>query len=87
MNDMHSFLKAKTNAINELHEMKKRAAENGDYTEQKSSTKPLNNDKTSLKNFNSYLSNVDLVIIGLLLILSKDCHDTWLFWALLYILM
>ena len=87
MNDMHNFLKAKTTAINELHEMQKRAVKSTDTSSQNTAKIPINKNK-NMSNFLSLpMSNDDIVILGLILILSKDCHDKWLFWALLYILM
>ena len=87
MTDMHSFQKAKTNAINELNEMKKRACENGGVFGEEQLITPHKNEKVSGKNLGVHLSSDDLIIIGLILILSKDCKDTWLFLALIYILM
>lgn len=84
---MHNFSKAKINAINELNEMHKRASKNSTNTQQnrvKSTAYITNN---TFKKFNLNLSDDDIVIIGLFLILSKDCNDIWLFLSLLYILM
>lgn len=87
MNDMHNFSKAKLSAINELHEMQKRACKNTDSKPQNTGLFSTNNDKSASQFFSLPISNDDLVIIGLILILSKDCRDKWLFLSLLYILM
>ncbi len=87
MTDMHNFGAAKKRAIDQLYEMNKKACEN---TESKSTDPPnsaINNGSNLLKNFNVSVSDDELIVIGLLLILSKDCSDTWLFLALLYILL
>lgn len=39
-----------------------------------------------INNFGLNLSSDDILILGLVLILSEDCNDIWLFLALLYIL-
>lgn len=87
MNDMHNFSEAKQNAIEQLREMNKKAVQTGDSPKQdtsKSTHKPL---KNLPNNFAMLSSNDDMLIIGLILILSGDCRDMWLFLALMYILM
>lgn len=87
MNDMHNFKAAKDKAIDELYQMNRRATENADLKHQNSSSAPFNNSKKLLKNFNLLNSDDELIILGLIMVLSKDCHDKWLFLALLYILL
>ena len=87
MTGMQGFGDLKNRAINEMWDMNRRAAQNGPKT-----TKlPLQNNgkaqKNFVKNFGLSFSDDDILIMGLLLILAEDCHDTWLFLALLYILM
>lgn len=84
---MHNFKAAKTRAIDELYEMNKRASKNADFKPQKSPHTPSENGKNLLKNFNLLNSDDELIILGLIIFLSKDCHDKWLFLALLYILL
>ncbi len=83
MNDMHNFSQAKQNAIEQLREMNKKA----DRTERNLKQNTHNPPKKSPNNFVALSSNDDMLIIGLILILTGDCQDKWLFLALLYILM
>lgn len=87
MNDMHNFGDAKKRAINELYEMNQKAAKNADYKAQQTDKSRILNTKNTLGKFNLSLSEDELIVIGLLLILSKDCSDNMLFLALLYILL
>lgn len=87
MNDMHNFAARKNHAINELKQMNNRATKNADIPKQKPvSSLPANTQKPPA-NFNFLSSSDDLVIIGLIIILYEDCHDIWLFLALIYILL
>ena len=83
MSGMHNFSNLKNNAINEMLEMNKRA--------RKSAVIPPQNktksDKTHELKANFSFSADELLVLGLVLILSKDCDDNLLFLALLYILM
>lgn len=87
MNDMHNLKDAKKRAINELYEMNQKATKNADYKAQQTDKNHVLNTNNLLGKFNLSLSEEDLVVIGLLLILSKDCSDNMLFLALLYILL
>ncbi len=87
MNDMHNFTQAKNKAINELLHMQNRATQSQDNKESvKQKAHPINHKKRP-KNFGLSITDDELIIIGLLLILSEDCHDIWLFLSLIYILM
>lgn len=81
--DMHNFSHLKNQAIKELHEMNKKAAQK-QYCIQDSTQ---NKSKNLLNNFGIDFSGDELLIIALVLILHQDCCDKWLFLALLYILM
>ncbi len=87
MNDMHNFSKAKESAINEMRKMNKKAI----HSERSSTRSNMPNQNKTIKNaygsFGTTISDDDILIIGLLLVLSEDCRDTWLFLALVYILM
>jgi len=80
---MHSFAAAKQIAIEQLHEMSKKAVK--PYAQQQHKN-DFSANKT-IKNFHSSYSNDDLLILSLMLLLYGDCHDKWLFLALLYILL
>lgn len=84
---MHNFISLKENAINEMREMNKKAT----YKEPLvAKTRQINQNKTlknHQKNFFANMSDDDILIIGLILVLYGDCRDTWLFLALAYILM
>lgn len=87
MTDMHNFLLAKQNAIEQMLDMNKKALQSG-VTPQQNTTQNTHKPHTELhNNFGVTLSNDDIIIIGLILILSTDCRDMWLFLALVYILM
>ena len=82
MTGMHNFSNRKNNAINEMLEMNKRAKKTADIP-------PQNNtkcDKTHVPPPGFSFSADELLVLGLVLILSKDCDDNLLFLALLYIL-
>lgn len=87
MTDMHNFTQDKNRAITELFEMNKRAFKN----EEISSANPLSsepNNAVPITNLrNGSFSSDQLLILGLFFILYKDCHDIWLFLALIYILL
>lgn len=83
MTDMQNFSKIKNEAIKELHEMSRKATEKQPFATKIS----RENNKNSSNNFGLSLSNDDLLILGLILILHQDCYDKWLFLALLYILL
>lgn len=87
MTDMHNFKAAKKRAIDQMYEMNKKACESNDFKDVERLNSTTNNGNNLLKNFNISVSDDELIVIGLLLILSKDCSDTWLFLALLYILL
>ena len=79
---MHNFDLAKKFAIEQMHEMSKKATVPNPQQPQKTDC-PSNK---SIKNFGSSYSNDDLLILALMLILYGDCQDKWLFLALLYLL-
>lgn len=85
MNTMHNFYSDKQRAVEQLREMNKRASQKAAKTEAKPPESKHNNMPFISPNFSIPLSNDDLLFIGLIMILSKDCHDTWLFLALFYI--
>lgn len=87
MNSMHSFSECKNRAINELHEMSKRATQTTHFTGKNNKNHTENSHNFSPLNLVASLSNDEIIIVGLVLILSKDCSDYWLFLALLYILL
>ena len=83
MIDMQDFSNVKNNAINELFKMSQRASKNGCLP-------PANSekcDKSSTDTQSFSIGNDELLVLGLVLILSNDCSDRWLFLALLYILL
>lgn len=84
---MQGFTNLKNRAINELWDMNKRSTQ----AEQKPAQFMAKSHHQATQNlFGSFglsLSNDDLLIVGMLLILADDCRDMWLFLALLYILM
>ncbi len=83
MTDMQDFSRIKNEAIKELQEMNKKAAEKQSVVQKISH----NSHKNLINSFNLLLSNDDLLILGLILILYQDSFDKWLFFALLYILL
>ncbi len=76
MNDMHNFSQAKQNAINQMLDMNKKARQNAPTAL-----------KNSIGGSLTSISNDTILILGLLLILSQDCSDMWLFLALVYLLL
>ena len=87
MNDMHNFLSAKENAINEMREMNKKAIYHGPSYKKSNNQNQNKTLKNVYGNFGTTMSDDDILILGLLLVLSQDCRDMWLFGALVYILM
>ncbi len=83
MNDMQNFSNLKNRAINEMLEMNERAAKTEHFKDECRE----NANKITTKNKSNSFSNDEMLILALVLILSKDCSDYWLFLALLYILM
>ncbi len=87
MNDMQNFSNLKNRAINEMLEMNERAAKTGhSNVEFQEKTKQVPH-KIHTENTSVCFSNDEILILGIVFILSKDCSDYWLFLALLYILM
>ena len=84
---MHNFDTAKKQAIDKLYEMNKRATKTNNFKAENSANKTTKNAQAPTLSLNQLLSNDELIIMGLFLILSKDCHDNWLFLSLLYILL
>ncbi len=80
---MHEFSKLKDQAILELQKMNKQASKKQSF----SPKIKCNNESNLFKNFTALLSDEDLLIIGLILILHQNHSDKWLFLSLLYILM
>ncbi len=87
MTDMHNFSHDKQRAIEQLLDMNKRALQTESFSHQNTTSTVHNSLKSSSNNLGLPLTNDALLIIGLILILSEDCRDMWLFLALLYILM
>ena len=87
MNDMHNFASRKNRAIDELKQMNKRAPKNNVVFEESPLQTPHLSGKSERVNFNFLSTGDDLLIIGLIVILYEDCHDLWLFLALIYILL
>ncbi len=87
MNDMQDFFSIKNRAIDELLKMNKQASIKGDNKVVRVEKSSENQNKVTTQNKGLSLSGDELLILGLVLILSNDSHDMWLFLALLYILM
>lgn len=87
MNDMHSFSTAKQLAIEQMLDMNKKASQTGTLPRRNAEQKTHKELKNSLNGSRPEISYDAILIIGLILILSEDCHDMWLFLALLYVLM
>ena len=83
MNDMHNFDTLKQNAINQLFELNKKSTKNN--CEQGNIKPKINYSCATISR--PFLSDDEFLIVGLLLVLSKDCQDMWLFLALIYILL
>ena len=84
MNDMQNFSNLKNRAINEMLKMNEKASKTTDLKEDNQAKKEQIKHKKTI--FDIFFSNDELLILALVLILSKDCNDYWLFLALLYIL-
>lgn len=84
---MHNFSSLKENAINEMREMNKKAVHTEPLFIKASKVDENKTLKNNQNNFLTVMSGDDMLIIGLILILSGDCRDIWLFLALAYILM
>ena len=87
MNDMHNFSSDKQRAIAEMLDMNKKAAQSKALPPQNASSNTHKASKGPSGNLGLSVSSDDMLIIGLMLILSQDCRDMWLFLALMYILM
>ena len=83
MTGMHNFSNRKKNAINEMFEMNKRATK----TEEKTHQNASKHEKIQKGKQDFLFGEDEMLVLGLILILSKDCNDMVLFLALLYILM
>lgn len=87
MKDMQDFSDLKNRAINEMLQMNGRAVKTGhSNVEFQEKTKQIPH-KIHTENKAVSFSSDEMLILGIVLILSKDCSDYWLFLALLYILM
>lgn len=87
MNEMHKFSHDKQRAIEQLREMNKRAVKTEPLTAESTAQNSKKASKNLSDNFKISMSSDDILIVALILILSQDCHDKWLFLALFYILM
>ncbi len=89
MNNMHNFSKQKQNAINQMNEMKKRAApsKEADSKPKVMPIKPQISQSKPLLSGGLSLSDDTLILLGLILILYSDSSDMLLLLALAYILM
>lgn len=87
MNDMQDFSSIKNRAIDELFKMNKQASKVRNNGNRKAEKSGENQHKITIANSGLSLSSDELLILGIVLILSNDSHDMWLFLALLYILM
>lgn len=87
MNEMHKFSHDKQRAIEQLREMNKRAVKTEPLTTDGTAQNSKKASKNLSDNFKISMSSDDILIVALILILSQDCHDKWLFLALFYILM
>ena len=86
MTEMHNFSRDKQRAITEMLDMNKKALKSDAFSADKSAVKHKNPPQNSLAKSGLSMSEDEILIIGLILILAKDCRDTWLFLALAYIL-
>jgi hypothetical protein len=84
---MQAFSNLKNRAINEMLEMNERAAKIGGSKAEKGESVKQNANKIRIEKGGLSFSNDELLVLSLILILSKDSRDYWLFLALLYILM
>ena len=87
MSDMQDFSSIKNRAIDELFKMNKQASKVRNSSNTKAEKSGENQHKITIANSGLSLSSDELLILGIVLILSNDSHDMWLFLALLYILM
>ena len=87
MIDMHNFSQDKKRAIEQMLDMNKKAVNRESVLPQNTANNVNKSPKNHLSKFSMSMSQDDILIIGLILILSGDCRDMWLFLALLYILM
>lgn len=87
MNDMHNFSKARQTAIDQMWEMNKKAASTGAFDRKDNASNQSKAPHIHRKKSDIAISDDDILILGLILILSQDCRDMWLFLALLYVLM
>ena len=87
MIDMHNFSQDKKRAIEQMLDMNKKALNLEHSLPQNTASNVNEPPKNHSGKLGMYMSQDDILIIGLILILSGDCRDTWLFLALLYILM
>lgn len=87
MSDMHNFLNDKQHAIERMLDMNKRATKPQSFSPDKTAQEPSKPLRKLSSNSGVSVSTDGMLIIGLILILSEDCQDMWLFLALIYILM
>ncbi len=87
MSDMHNFLNDKQHAIERMLDMNKRATKSQSFSPDKTAQEPSKPLRKLFSNSGVSMSTDGMLIIGLILILSEDCQDMWLFLALIYILM
>ena len=87
MIDMHNFSQDKKRAIEQMLDMNKKAVNRESVLPQNTANNVNKSPQNHLGKFSMSMSQDDILIIGLILILSGDCRDMWLFLALLYILM
>lgn len=89
MNNMHSFSSQKQNAIKQMNDMQKRATlpkNNPIDTTVNTQIAPKATTSQTIKH-NFLLSNDNMIILGLILILSNEKCDNLLLLALIYILL
>ena len=87
MTEMHNFSRDKQRAITEMLEMNKKALKSEAFSVDKSAAKHKILPQNLLAKSGLSMSEDEILIIGLILILAEDCRDTWLFFALAYVLM
>ena len=87
MIDMHNFSQDKKRAIEQMLDMNKKAVNRESVLPQNTANNVNKSPKNHLGKFSMSMSQDDILIIGLFLILSGDCREMWLFLALLYILL
>lgn len=84
---MQDFSSIKNRAIDELFKMNEQASKISNNSDRKAEKSGENQHKVIAASNGLSLSSDELLILGVVLILSNDSHDMWLFLALLYILM